>query len=142
MRIVIDSNILFSALLKDSVTREIILEYRDSFLFPYYIFNEFEKHKSYLIEKSNISIEDFNKLLELILSKVTIIPPEVLQKHKSEALNIVKDIDKDDVIFFACALAYPGSAIWSDDKALKKQHAIKIFNTSEMLKYKPHSRST
>jgi predicted nucleic acid-binding protein len=133
MKIVIDSNVLFSALIKDAITRKIILEYDYLFLFPYYIFDEFENHRLYLIEKSNIEVEEFNELLELILSRVTIVSSEVLQKHKTKAIELAKNIDKNDAIFFACALAYPGSAIWSDDKALKKQDKIKILNTSEML---------
>lgn len=34
MRIVMDSNVLFSALIKDSVTRRMILEYDRNFLVP------------------------------------------------------------------------------------------------------------
>ena len=45
MKIIIDSNVLFSALIKDSVTRKIILEYGDFFLFPEFIFEEMEKHR-------------------------------------------------------------------------------------------------
>ena len=50
MKVVIDSNILFSALIKDSITRRLILEYDDFFLFPSYIFDEIEKHKDELIK--------------------------------------------------------------------------------------------
>ena len=51
MRIVIDSNILFSALVKDALTRKLILEYKESFLFPSFIFEELEKHKDELRRK-------------------------------------------------------------------------------------------
>jgi len=40
MEIILDSNILFSALIKDSYIRQIILEYEGYFLFPTYIFEE------------------------------------------------------------------------------------------------------
>ncbi len=45
MHIIIDSNVLFSALIKDSLTRKLILDYEGTFLFPAYIFQEFEEHK-------------------------------------------------------------------------------------------------
>jgi len=45
MNIVLDSNILFSALLKDSTTRKIILTHEGFFLFPSFIFIEMEKHR-------------------------------------------------------------------------------------------------
>lgn len=50
MNIVIDSNIIFSALIKDSIKRSLILRYEGSFLFPSFIFEELEKYKSYLMK--------------------------------------------------------------------------------------------
>jgi len=135
MNIVIDSNILFSALIKDSFTRDIILKYTGFFLFPDFIFEEVENHKEELLEKSKLNKPDFDNLLRLILKKVFIVPNEVLSPYKKEALEIVKDIDVDDVMFAACALAYPNSIIWSDDKKLKKQSKIKILNTKEIINF-------
>ena len=71
MNIVIDSNILFSALIKDSVTRGIILDYNGLFLFPEFIFEEFERHKKELFKKSGMGEKSFGSLLKIILSKVT-----------------------------------------------------------------------
>jgi len=133
MKVIVDANILFSALIKDSVTRKLILEYEDLFLFPSFIFIEMQKHKYILIKKSGLSIHEFNLLLGLLLKKVIIVPNEVLRPYRKEAFKIVKDIDPDDVLFFACALAYPSSIIWSDDKALKKQSLILILNTKEFI---------
>lgn len=50
-----------------------------------------------------------------------------------EAIRIVKDIDMGDASFIACALLYPDSIIWSDDKALKKQKEVKVLNTKEII---------
>ena len=74
MRIVIDSNIFFSALIKDSITRRIILDYDDQFLFPFYIFEEMEIHKNELLTKSKMKPKDFEDLLRLLLREVIIIP--------------------------------------------------------------------
>ena len=134
MQIIIDSNILFSALIKDSLIRKIILNFKGFFLFPSFIFEELEKHHEELMKKSKLNNEEFEDLLNIILSKVLIVPSEVLLKHKKEALEIVKDIDVDDVIFIACALAYDLDVIWSDDKNLKKQEIVKVFNTKEVIK--------
>ena len=134
MQIVLDSNILFSALIKDSVTRKIILEYDGFFLFPSFIFEELEKHKNELITKSCLSNEEFNKLIQIILNKVIIVSSDVLYKYREAALEIVRDIDINDILFIACALAYPNSVIWSDDKDLKKQTKIRILNTEEIIK--------
>jgi len=133
MNIIIDSNILFSALIKDSITRKIILEYDGFFLFPEFIFEEMEKHKDKLFKKSGMSSMDFDRLLNLILKKVSIVPNEALYPYRKEALEIIEDIDPDDVIFIACALVHPDSTIWSDDKRLKNQTKVRIMNTKEMM---------
>jgi len=135
LNIVIDSNILFSALIKDSPTRKIILDYSGLFLFPSFIFEETEKHKQELLKKSKMSPKEFNALLSLLIRKVLIVPTDSLYRYKKQAYNIVKDIDPDDVLFIACALAYPQSFIWSDDKNLKRQAIIPILSTREMYYY-------
>jgi predicted nucleic acid-binding protein len=132
LRIIIDSNILFSALIKDSITRRIILDYEDQFLFPSYIFEEIEKYKNELLTKSKMKPKDFEDLLRTLLQKVIIIPKEVLIHYKDDAYQIIKDIDPDDVTFIACALAYSDSIVWSDDKKLKQQSKVRIINTNEM----------
>ncbi|MBD3261767.1 MAG: PIN domain-containing protein [Candidatus Altiarchaeales archaeon] len=134
MNIVIDSNILFSALIKDSTTRKIILEYEGYFFFPYYIFEELEKHKDEIQKKSGLSKDDFNQLLELLLEKVHVIPNEVLDRHKDESIERVKEIDLNDAVFIACALAFPNTILWTDDKKLKQITEIQITNTQEIIK--------
>jgi len=84
-----------------------ILEYNGYFLFPSFIFEEMEKHKGELLKKSQMSVKDFNLLLNLLLKKVMIVPTEVLFQYRKEACEIIKNIDPDDAIFIACALAYP-----------------------------------
>lgn len=132
MQIVIDSNVLFSALIRDSHTRKIILEYDEFFLFPSYIFEELEKHKDELLSKSKMSLEECDSLLDILLGKVVIVLSEMLDRHYDVAYDIVKEIDPNDVLFVACALAYPGSIIWSEDKNLKRQSKVMVLNTKEI----------
>ena len=133
MHVVLDTNILFSALIKDSTTRKLILEYEGMFLFPEYIFEEAEKHKDEILQKSEMDADEFNKLLALILRKVIIVPSEVLEPYRQEAYELVKNIDVNDTLFIACALACHGSIIWSSDVRLKKQSRIKVINTAEAM---------
>ncbi len=133
MNIVIDANILFSALIKDSITRKLILEYDTFFLFPSYIFTEMKHHRSELLEKSKLSEEDFDTILRLLLTKVVIVPRQVLLPYREDAFEIVRNIDPNDVLFIACALVYHPAIIWSDDKNLKKQSKVRVINTKEMI---------
>ncbi len=149
MNIVIDSNIIFSALIRDSATRKLILEYEGVFLFPSFIFEEIEAHKQELLEKSGMGQDDFELLLALLLKKVVIVPKEALASHRKEALEITAKLDPNDAVFFACALAHPESIIWSEDKItksskdldmrfllethkLKKQGRVRVLNTGEI----------
>ena len=132
MNIVIDSNVLFSALIKDSLTRKMILLSTGTFLFPSFIFDELEKHKGELEEKSGMKTKQFEMLLTILLQKVQIVPTDILRPYEKKAYDTVKDIDPDDTLFIACALAYPDSLLWSDDKKLKQQTVVPIINTKEM----------
>lgn len=51
MKLVIDTNILITALLKDSKTRELLLFPSFEFLLPEYALQEVEAHKSLLSKK-------------------------------------------------------------------------------------------
>ena len=93
-----------------------------------------EKHKAELFKKSKMGEKEFNSLLRLLLQKVVIVPNEVLKPYRDEAFEVVKKLDPNDVIFVACALAYSESVIWSDDKILKKQERVKVFNTKGMVR--------
>lgn len=68
-----------------------------------------------------------------ILKKVIIVSSELLEIYREEAYNIVKSIDVNDTLFIACALAYDGSIIWSNDAKLKNQTKIFIINTKEAI---------
>jgi len=73
-------------------------------------------------------------LLSLILTRVKLVSPELLETNKLEALEIAKSInDLDDLLFIACALTYSDSAIWSNDKDLKRQSKVKVMDTKEFL---------
>ena len=109
-----------------------IILYPEPFLFPSVIFDEMEKHKGELLRKSKMRAKEFEALLEILLRKVQIVPIDVLHPYKKQAYDLVKDIDVDDTLIIACALAYPGNILWSDDKKLKQQSLVAVINTTEM----------
>ncbi|MEM0330548.1 MAG: PIN domain-containing protein [Archaeoglobaceae archaeon] len=66
------------------------------------------------------------------LRKIEILEPEIVNKFRNRALEILKDIDPNDApfLFLAIALNCP---IWSNDKDLKKQSLVKVYTTKEIL---------
>ena len=56
MKLVIDTNRLVAALVKSSITREIILSDRFDLYSPDYILVEIEKNRDFLIKKAKINV--------------------------------------------------------------------------------------
>ncbi len=134
MNIILDSNIVFSALIKDSLTRKIILDSNLNFFFPEIIYQELKKYESHIIKKSKLNKKEYLKLLNTIIKKTILIKTTEVLKELPIAINIIKDIDIKDRIFIACALKYE-TILWSDDKALKQQNKIIIMNTQEIKEF-------
>ena len=133
MKIVIDSNILISALIKNSVTRKIIMEFGLRFYYPALAIQEVEKYKDLILEKSRLSNRDYNELLGVLLSYIILVPQEVIVPFIQEANKIMGNIDKKDVIFIAFALAVLNEGIWSEDGDFRKQDNVRVWNTREIL---------
>lgn len=133
MNIVIDTNIFISALIKDSTVRKLIVNSKDDLLFPEFEFNEIEKHKGEILEKSGLSGYELDNLLLNLLKYVQIVKTEKIIDYKSRAFDIIGKIDKDDVIFIATALAY-NAVVWTDDADFQKQDKIKTLTTKDMIK--------
>lgn len=133
MLIIIDSNILISALIKNSITRSIILSSDNKFLLPEYSLTEIKNHEKEILYKSRLSREEFIFLMKKLLKYIKIIKTGDIISYKKKAYEIMGKIDEDDVLFIACALAYQKSVIWSDDKHFKIQKTIKNYNTKELM---------
>ena len=132
MRVVIDSNRLMAALIKDSINRKIILSDQFDFYSPDYLVTEIEKHRNYLLKKSHLSKHDFDILLFTLLQNINLVPFEDFKHKYLDAMEIMKDIDVDDSPFIALALAIKPDGIWSEDKGIHQQNRIRVFTTKEL----------
>lgn len=135
MRLVVDTSILISALLKDSVTREILLFSTIEFLIPEYAFEEFEKHKDNISKRSGLNIEEIDILMTLLMENITIVPFLKLKPYMDKAYKIMSDVDHCDVPFIALALAVKNDGIWSNDRHFENLKDIKVWKTIDVFKY-------
>lgn len=133
MRIILDTNVLISALIKDSFSRAIILLSGEEFYYPEQSMREINKYKSLILEKSGLSEEDFRLVLEKLLEKIVLIKEEEIKPFLKEAREIMEEIDPKDVIFIASALAYPDSLIWSDDAHFGRQNKARVWKTKDII---------
>jgi putative PIN family toxin of toxin-antitoxin system len=134
MIVILDTNIIISALIRDSATRRIIIESSLHLVYPEPAFEELLKHKDLILKKSGYTNETFDKVFNKLFEYITIIPPEIIKPTYSRASHIMKQIDPNDSIILATALAFKGSAIWSNDKDFKRQKLVRILVTEDLLK--------
>lgn len=132
MKLVIDTNIFIAAIIKDSITRRLIVERKLTLLFPELIFEEIRKNEDEILAKSKLNKSKYIELISVLLRYVYIVPNEALNKYKEEAVKIAKSIDIDDTLFFATALTYK-APIWSNEKRLKKQNEVRVYSTKDLI---------
>ncbi len=129
--LIIDTNVMISALIKNGLTREILTDFNMNFIFPEQGLGEIYFYKSEIIRKAKINERKFDVLLLRLLKYIRLIPTEIFVDFREEADKIMSKIDRDDVVFIACALAF-NCSIWSDDKHFQKQKEIKVFTTKDI----------
>ena len=132
MKLVVDANILFASMIKDSLTAELLLSDKLSLFAPEFLFDEFIKYREYILDKTNRSKEDFELFLKILMEVIRIIPQEMI-------LPFIEKVEKyspdpKDTIYLACALVIDAK-IWSNDKELKEgQKKIEVITTDELIK--------
>lgn len=132
MEIVLDTNIIISSLLRNGLTRKII------FLSPLkmhtvdYAKVEIEAHKEELLYKSKLDERSLNYLIDFIFSKIDLVSLENIELFRNRAEDIMGKVDIDDSFFLALAMSL-NCPIWSNDVHFKRQNAIKVYNTKELL---------
>lgn len=131
MDLVIDANILFSVLIKEGKTEELIFLEDINLFAPEFIFEEFEKYKEAILEKTERNQEEFERLISILKKKIKL----VSNKETEFFLYKAKEIspDEKDVDYFALALKLK-CPIWSNDKNIKNQSVVKIYSTEELIK--------
>ena len=135
MRLVIDTSILISSLIKNSVTREILLSPFLNFFLPEYALEEIEAHKKKISRLSGLTLDEIDILLNLLLENISIIPAQTIKLHLEEAERIIGGIDPKDIPFVALSLAIENDGIWSSDKHFETIKKIKVWKTSDLIKH-------
>ncbi|MFH1181782.1 MAG: PIN domain-containing protein [Candidatus Woesearchaeota archaeon] len=134
MKIIVDVNIVLSALIRDSSTRKLILELRQELYFPEPSLHKIRKYRDYVLSKAELNEKEYAALLATLFRYIKIVPTEEIKEKWGKAGEIMEHIDKEDVVFIAAALSLDDSIIWSDDKDFEKQTVIKALKTREIIK--------
>ncbi|MEX2682667.1 MAG: PIN domain-containing protein [Candidatus Sigynarchaeota archaeon] len=132
MKIVVDANILFAAIIKDSYTSRLFLVDDLEFFAPDFLFMEFEKYEDVIIEKTSRSKEKVQKYITFLKRTITTIPERTFKDLFKDFVPISPD--PKDIPYPALAKRIQAS-IWSNDKKLKeKQSNIEVVTTADLVK--------
>ena len=130
MKLVIDTNNIIAALIKNGSSRRIIVTPVIELITPDHTLQEISKYEKLICVKAKLSSNEFKLLFNLIFEQIIIVPKEDYIKYIDKAKNLIDDID--DVPFIALCLATKADGIWSDDKHFKSQKEINIYRTKEL----------
>jgi predicted nucleic acid-binding protein len=141
MKVLIDTNLLFSAIIKpNGQIAEIILNPKfDLTVFGcYFSYIELFKHKDKMLKVSKLEEVELLEVMYQIIKRVKFInedsiPIEIFKK----AFLLTNDIDEKDTVFIAMA-DFLDCKLWSGDlkliKGLRKKEYLNILKTDELIK--------
>jgi predicted nucleic acid-binding protein len=131
MKIVVDTNIVFSAILNsDSWIGQILLHSDDQIKFysPKFLQHEILNHIPKIQKITNLSYDEIIEVIEILYTRICFIAEELIPKEtKIEADSLTKNVDFNDVLFVALSI-HLNCKLWTGDKYLINALNQKGFN--------------
>jgi predicted nucleic acid-binding protein len=81
LKLIVDTNIILKSLIKDSKVRAILLNPNHQFYLPEYAIEEIEEHMPLLIGKTGLLEEEIKLALNILLTKIQVLPFEEVWKN-------------------------------------------------------------
>ncbi|RZM17720.1 MAG: nucleotide-binding protein [Pedobacter sp.] len=147
MKVVVDTNIIFSCLLHSNGNiGEILFSSSDilEFFSCDYMRVEIRAHWSKLLKLSKLTDSQLQNAYDKTTSHIKFISEEIIKSSIwLKAEETVADIDEDDISFVALA-KYLKGGLWTGDKklyaGLKSKRFGKVYNTDDMLQLQTRLR--
>ena len=131
MDLVIDANILFSAIIRQGMTSDLLVRTDLRLFAPEFILTEFNKYKAVIKRKSKKSNDEFERLIEIFQRRITLVPEQEFQSFIGKAKSFSPD--PKDTPYLALAMRL-NCGIWSNDKPLKNgQTKVNVHSTHELI---------
>lgn len=136
MRLVVDTNILFS-FFRENPVRSVIINASALGLklyIPELALDELKTNQESVHKYAKINEEQFELMVSTLRSFVEVVPLELFSACKEQAQTVSPD--PKDAPFFALALQL-NAALWSNEPRLKRQAVVKVLSTKELLNIVP-----
>ena len=131
MKVIVDTNIIFSALLReDNKYANTLIKNADNhdFFAVYYTIVELFKHKERITKFSKLSDNDVLEVLYELLKHIQIINDDIISVASwKQAMNLAHDVDIKDVPNIALTIELEGK-LWTNDAELKNGLRAKGFD--------------
>lgn len=140
-KIIVDSNIIFSAILNvNSRIGQILITGEGFYEFyaPKYLRSEIWEHQEKIKKIGKFSNDEFFEIYELVLKNVIVLNHSIVPNEKyRKAFELCEDIDPADTAFIAFSL-FLKCRIWTGDKkllnGLSQKGFKKIITTDDLFK--------
>lgn len=76
MKLVIDANVVISALIADSKTRELIVTLEPDLLTPAFVYEEVENYEDLIVEKSGMEPDRVAQFIDLLFQYIEVVPAD------------------------------------------------------------------
>ncbi|SDE74601.1 PIN domain-containing protein [Halorientalis regularis] len=132
MKLVIDANVVISALIADSKTRELIVTLEPDLLTPEFVRDEIENYTELIVDKSGMHPDRVAQFIDLLFQYIEVVPASKFHPYIEEAEAAIGETDPDDVLYLACALANDAD-VWSDDSDFREQDIVETYSTTDVI---------
>ena len=132
MTLVIDANVVISALIADSKTRELIVTLEPDLLTPAFVHDEIENYEDLIVEKSGMEPDRVAQFIDLLFQYIEVVPASEFYPAIESADEAIGETDPDDVLYLACAIALDAT-IWSDDSDFDEQNLVETYSTGDVI---------
>ena len=132
MKLVVDANVVISALIADSKTRELIVTLEPDLLTPEFVHDEIENYEELIVEKSGMTPGRVAQFIDVLFQYIEAVPASEFYPYIEQADAAIGDTDPDDELYVACALATDAD-IWSDDSDFEEQSVVEAYTTSDVI---------
>lgn len=132
MKLVVDANRIFSAVLRDGDTRRIIFSTSAELYAPEALRAEIARFKDQLLRRSGLAAVELGRLLDLLFAEITWVGTPLLEAHLVSATRALGKRDPKDVPYLAAALAIGADAIWSHDTHFDAQSLVRRVSNADL----------
>jgi len=135
LKLIVDTNIVLAAVIRDSTTRRLLFEPRLELLSPDFLFEEGKRHTQEdedIRVKTGLSTDELTALFEMACTRIKLVPFSEYSEKIQEAKKLSKH--KEDEPYFAVALK-TRCPIWSSDKGMMEQNEVEIITTGQLISW-------